>query len=535
MLQSIFAPDLTASAIKARMRALVPSGRAQLLAGTALAFATSIAFSQTLTLEDTDYQSVDGATNIRRNSDGSLSFQTPNGETIVADSGEWIISDGVVYLREDIYLAEIGNVGGGAGLGAGALWGGLGALALLGVAGGGGGGGGSSSTPSLATTQSAANNDYQSVRQDSALVGGNVVSNDNPPAPTAGAAVREYQLQGDTQSASDPSASSSSGSTPEVSVQSTGGKWLKIVSDFGTFYLNAEDGTYYYEPDSTATLPADGEVTDTFTYAIVDLDAAGNELATVDTATVTFTLREAGFSNTSATVKADVDATQTDEDTAVQGNLSDYFDGLVFDPTGGPDGNIDTLDTVLVKDTDGDVVVFIPGAGEVSTQSGIFYTLTTALGGTVVLNSVTGEYKYTPPQDYSGSDSFTILASDGLDDTSALSAATVNISITAVNDAPVVTSSVTGEVFESGDTVSVTEAVSGGDGLSLVTYANIAVTDVDSTAYTLTLSAMPGSGSLIVEAVDGTVLDLAVAPGWQLAFNEMRSSYSIAMAPKPPC
>src|SRR5439155_5374436 len=65
-------------------------------------------------------------------------------------------------------------------------------------------------------------------------------------------------------------------------------------------------------------------------------------------------------------------------------------------------------------------------------------TLTAALvgapaHGTVVM-SATGEFTYTPAANYNGTDSFTYKASDGEADSNI---ATVTITVTAVNDAPV--------------------------------------------------------------------------------------------------
>ena len=56
-----------------------------------------------------------------------------------------------------------------------------------------------------------------------------------------------------------------------------------------------------------------------------------------------------------------------------------------------------------------------------------------ARNGTVVVNA-NGTYTYTPNPDYNGTDSFTFTASDG---TIGSNTATVSITVTPVNDAPV--------------------------------------------------------------------------------------------------
>jgi VCBS repeat-containing protein len=121
---------------------------------------------------------------------------------------------------------------------------------------------------------------------------------------------------------------------------------------------------------------------------------------------------------------------------------------------------------VLTNDTDvdsGTLTVATPG------------TITTA-HGTVVLNT-DGSYTYTPAANYNGTDSFTYQATDGI---TASALATVTITITAVNDAPVAVN----------DTASTTEdnPVSG----NVLTND----TDVDSGTLTAVLGTGPAHGVL---------------------------------------
>ena len=71
-------------------------------------------------------------------------------------------------------------------------------------------------------------------------------------------------------------------------------------------------------------------------------------------------------------------------------------------------------------------------------------------GLAVITNSATGAYTYTPDSNYSGLDSFTFQANDGGLDSNA---ATVSITVTAVNDAPQITSSSTPSVPENSTAV----------------------------------------------------------------------------------
>jgi len=90
--------------------------------------------------------------------------------------------------------------------------------------------------------------------------------------------------------------------------------------------------------------------------------------------------------------------------------------------------------------------------------------------GAVVIDKATGAYTYTPKLDVNGSDSFVVLASDG----TASSEQTVNVTLAAVNDAPVITSAAT---------VTVNEKVP----VSTVVYTATA-TDVDNASLTYSLS-----------------------------------------------
>ena len=155
-----------------------------------------------------------------------------------------------------------------------------------------------------------------------------------------------------------------------------------LVTDVvnGTLALNA-DGSFTYSPD------ADFEGTDTFTYLANDGSADSN------TATVTITVTHANESP----VAVD-DAYTTDEDIP-----------LVVSAPG-----------VLGNDTDFESD---PLTAVVDTAPA---------NGTLVLNA-DGSFTYTPNPDFNGTDTFTYHANDGLSDSNA---ATVSITVDAVNDVP---------------------------------------------------------------------------------------------------
>ena len=117
-------------------------------------------------------------------------------------------------------------------------------------------------------------------------------------------------------------------------------------------------------------------------------------------------------------------------------------------------------------------------------------TLTATLGaspahGAVTLNA-DGSFTYTPAANFSGTDSFTYTASDG---TAVSNVATVTITVTAVNDAPVAVN----------DTATVSEDSAGTNGNVLGND-----TDVDTgTTLTATLAASPVNGTVTL-AANGT-------------------------------
>jgi uncharacterized delta-60 repeat protein len=145
----------------------------------------------------------------------------------------------------------------------------------------------------------------------------------------------------------------------------------------GILTLNA-DGSFTYNPDANYHGP------DSFSYRASDGQAQSN------IAIVTITVNSVNDAPTATGGSA-----TTNEDTVVSGAL-------------------------VGADVDGDTLSYS--------------ILSAPAHGTVQLNSSTGAYTYTPSANFNGSDSFTFQVSDG-----ALSsaAATVTITISPVNDAPV--------------------------------------------------------------------------------------------------
>ncbi|MGA0595765.1 VCBS domain-containing protein [Enterovirga sp. CN4-39] len=153
---------------------------------------------------------------------------------------------------------------------------------------------------------------------------------------------------------------------------------------YGTVTI-ASDGTYSYVADHAAAQAlAQGETaTDTFTYRVTDEHGAAS------TASLTVTVTGANDAPT-----AEDAAFTTEEDTALGGIL----------PGSDPD------------------------SGDTLTYSASFYS---ANSGTISFDTTTGNFTYTPPADFSGTDSFTYTVTDAA---GATSTGTVSIEIAPVND-----------------------------------------------------------------------------------------------------
>ncbi|MEQ8320498.1 MAG: tandem-95 repeat protein, partial [Rhodospirillales bacterium] len=187
----------------------------------------------------------------------------------------------------------------------------------------------------------------------------------------------------------------------------------------GNVVINA-DGTYTYTPD------ADFNGTDSFTYTVSDPDGnTGTATVTVDVVAVNDAPVAAGT------------AFSVQEDSSIAGTLS-------------------------AVDVDGDNLNF-----SLTTQPS---------NGTVTLNA-DGSYVYVPDADFHGDDSFSYTVSDGNGGTDA---ETVSITVTPVNDAPV--------VADRSITTDEDVAVSG----------QLTATDVDGDTVTFALDSGPANGSVTV-------------------------------------
>ncbi|WP_141468290.1 PEP_CTERM-anchored TLD domain-containing protein, partial [Pelagimonas varians] len=157
-------------------------------------------------------------------------------------------------------------------------------------------------------------------------------------------------------------------------------------------------------------------------------------------------------------------------------NLPEVFDG--------PQSTLE--DTVL----DGTSFTYEPDGEPLS-----FSVLTDVSNGTLVLDSITGDYSYTPDLNYNGTDSFTYLIDDG---TGGIVSSTVTIDVGAVNDDPTLAAAALGTVEDAG-----VETV-----LDLTTLGDDVDVDDDPTTLEYTITGHPSEGTA---TLDGT--DLKFDPG----------------------
>jgi Ca2+-binding RTX toxin-like protein len=149
----------------------------------------------------------------------------------------------------------------------------------------------------------------------------------------------------------------------------------------GSVSINSSTGAYVYTP------LANYNGSDSFTVSITDIWGA----------TVSQTVNVTVASVNDAPVTAAAGSHSTAEDSAVSG-------------------------TILASDVDGDALSFSIAAGPAN--------------GTVSINASTGEYTYTPAENFSGSDSFVVSVKDP---SGAEATQTVSVDIAAIADAPAIT------------------------------------------------------------------------------------------------
>ena len=234
--------------------------------------------------------------------------------------------------------------------------------------------------------------------------------------------------------------------------------------------------------DSTASglLPASDSDGDSLTYSLVTNGTKGTAVIT-NTATGAFTYTtEANTTGADSFTFKVSDGTTDSNSATVSVTINDVNDK----PTAS-DSSITTAEDTQVNnfltatDIEGDALTYS-------------IVVNGSKGTALITNPATGAFTYTPDPNTTGSDSFTFKVNDGNDDSSI---ATVTVTITAVNDAPVATD----------DTASTNE-----DTAATIT---VLANDTDTDGDALTVSAV-SQGSNGVVTTNGTTVTYTPNADW---------------------
>ena len=277
---------------------------------------------------------------------------------------------------------------------------------------------------------------------------------------------------------------------------------------------------------TTAQFAADDENT-----GDEDTDQTGNVLDNDDDVDGTITVKDTGTfdtANGSITITADGEYTYTPDENF---NGSDSFEYTIVDDDGAE--STATLDLTIDDVNDGPIAADDENTGDEDTdQTGNVLDNDDDVDGTITVKdagtydtangSITiaedGEYTYTPDENYNGSDSFeyTIVDDDGAEST-----ATLDLTITAVNDAPTI----------SDNEVTILEDNAHSFTLADFTEDFVDV-DGDSAAF-VTITSLPGEGELTINGAAVVIGDnnkVAVADLGDLVFtpdvNESGADYA---------
>ncbi len=190
----------------------------------------------------------------------------------------------------------------------------------------------------------------------------------------------------------------------------------------------ANDDSYVAREDTTLTVPVPGVLAN-------DTDVEGDPL----TAVLEAPPAHGGLSLDSNggltyTPSANFNGTDSFTYTANDGSSDSNTATVTITVTSVNDGPVANDDSATTPEDTGVTIAVLANDTDADGNTLIVASVTQGSNGTVVINP-DGTVTYTPAANFNGSDSFTYMASDGfLND-----AATVNVTVTSVNDAPVAT------------------------------------------------------------------------------------------------
>ncbi|MDP0561530.1 MAG: tandem-95 repeat protein [Candidatus Endonucleobacter sp. (ex Gigantidas childressi)] len=231
--------------------------------------------------------------------------------------------------------------------------------------------------------------------------------------------------------------------------------------------------------ESTKTVDEDGSTT--ITFASADIDGTVTTTATVEHGTVVV--------NNGGTISYEPDTNYHGTDTITVTAIDD--DGAVIIQTSVitvndvNDAPVLTVESTKMVDEDGTTTITYAPADVDGT---IVSTTATALNGVVVVNA-DGTISYTPNENYHGADTITVISTDN---DGATTTETSTITVNAVNDSPVISSSLTATVDE--------------DNTLILTQADLIanVSDVDGDSLVAGNVQVNGGNATVVDNGDGT-------------------------------
>ncbi|WP_347881046.1 Ig-like domain-containing protein [Pseudomonas sp. LA21] len=300
----------------------------------------------------------------------------------------------------------------------------------------------------------------------------------------------------------------------------------------GTLTLDSATGEYTYTPakdyngaDSFTVVVSDGQggsvesvVSITVTPVNDDPVTADQSKTTaedtavsdkivatdVDQDSLTFTLKS-GSEPKHGTLVLDPATGEYTYTPAKDYNGNDSFTVVVSDGHGGSVESVVSINVTPVNDapvtedqsktTTEDTAVNGQIVGTDVDQDNLTFTLKSGnepKHGTLTLDSVTGEYTYTPAKDYNGNDSFTVVVSDGHGGSVE---SVVSINVTPVNDAP-----------------ETNPATASGNEDSPIT-VNLSGSDIDGTVDHFVIKSLPANGTLMLNGVALNIGDNVPATG----------------------
>ncbi|MBI2236024.1 MAG: tandem-95 repeat protein [Magnetospirillum sp.] len=265
----------------------------------------------------------------------------------------------------------------------------------------------------------------------------------------------------------------------------------------------------------TITVTASDPEGDALSYAVQTQPVTGGTVSVVSGNQLLFT-PTAGFNGSTSFVVRVSDGTATADQT-VTVNVTAVNDAPTLTATGSlstAEDNAYTTGQVTATDTDsGDTLTYTVKSTDIPGH------------GTVQMNSATGAFTYTPHANYFGADTFKVTVTDA---SGATAVQTISVSVSAVNDAPVVASTSTAAPPDSAYTftladfsagysdaesdaltaIQITTLPSQGtitlNGTPITTSGTIAVADIPHLVFTPTTS-LSGPDPLQWKAFDGTI------------------------------